>query len=56
MTTISLMTIPDNFCTIYKISIAIFNFNDIEIKKSTFYKSKYPTYINEVDFDKTMIS
>lgn len=28
------------------------NFNDIEVKKSTFHKSKYLTDINEVNIDK----
>ena len=34
----------------------ISNFDDIEWKKSTFYKSKYPIDKNEVDIDKIVIS
>ena len=34
----------------------IFNFDDIEVKKSKFNKFKYPVDINEVDNDKIIIS
>ena len=34
----------------------ISNFDDTEIKKSTFHKSTYPIDIHEVDIDKIMIS
>ena len=34
----------------------IFNFDDIEIKKSAFHRSKYPIDINEVNIDKIVIS
>ena len=56
MISISLMTILDEFCIIYKMSKPILNFNDIDVKKSTFHKFKYPTDINEVDSDKIVIS
>ena len=34
----------------------IFNFDDIEVKKSAFHGSKYPIDINEVNIDKIVIS
>ena len=34
----------------------IFNFDDIEVKKSAFHRSKYPIDINAVNIDKIVIS
>lgn len=34
----------------------VFNFDDIEVKKSAFHRSKYPIDINEVNIDKIVIS
>ena len=34
----------------------IINFDDIEVKKSAFHRSKYPIDINEVNIDKIVIS
>ena len=34
----------------------IFNFDDIEVKKSAFHRSKYAIDINEVNIDKIVIS
>lgn len=34
----------------------ILNFDDIEVKKSAFHRSKHPIDINEVNIDKIVIS
>ena len=54
----TIATWKNNFilCMIYKMSKQISTFDDIEVKKSAFVKSKYPIDINEVDIKQILIS